>query len=153
MKILFVCKSNAERSQIAEILLNTYSIRHRASSTGANVDKEGTVGAPAGHIVSELMLSLGHSRILKVKRKQLTRKMVENADRVIVLLQDSEVRAFLPDYVRCNAKTVTWNVGFRSIPRSVYNSFPPHTYRYHLRMLKDIIRNVNNLVEELGDGE
>ena len=81
MKILFICRSNAERSQIAEILFNYHSKRHRAMSAGVNVEKENSAGLGAGRIVSELLLSNGHGGITKVKRKQLTEDMARRAEK------------------------------------------------------------------------
>ncbi len=45
MNVLFICRSNAERSQIAEILFNYHSKKHKAFSAGADVENEKTFGA------------------------------------------------------------------------------------------------------------
>ena len=55
MKVLFVCKNNAERSQIAEAIFNRLSRGSSASSAGVEVDKEGEAGLPPGRVATELL--------------------------------------------------------------------------------------------------
>ena len=45
MRILFICRSNAERSQVAEALFNAASRRHRAFSAGIMVEKDKAQGS------------------------------------------------------------------------------------------------------------
>lgn len=148
MRILFICRSNAERSQVAEALFNAASRRHRAFSAGIMVEKDKAQGQPPGRIMSELMLSMGRHEILRMRRKQLTRVMIRQADKVVVILGKKEIEEFLPAYVRQSPKTIVWDVGFMSL--QVYKSFPPSTYHYHLRWVDRIQQNVADLVEEIG---
>jgi len=154
MKILFICKSNAERSQMAEVLFNYrykgLRKRHSAMSAGTNVDLEKTHGHGAGYIVSELLLSMGHDQIMDARRKQLTERIARRADKIVVLLRKKEVDRFLPEYVKKSSKTIFWDVGFRNVTRRFYKKFPPPTYEQHLETLGVIISNMDRLVRELG---
>jgi protein-tyrosine-phosphatase len=147
MRVLFICRSNAERSQIAEALFNGLSKKNRASSAGIAVENEGRSGWPPGRVATELMMDLGYD-IQKGKRRQLTKKLFDEADMVIVILSSSEVRKFLPSYVAESPKTRVWT-SMRA-PMRIYTSFPPYTYSYHIRMLGDILHRVERLVEGIG---
>ena len=146
MKVLFICRSNAERSIIAETLFNSFSKKHKASSAGADVTAQRREGSPPGRVISELMLSMGHD-VLQMKSRQLTPKMVKEADKVVVILSKSEVRKYLPGYVKNSRKTIFWTV--KLTPHSIYATFPPRTYNYHLRWLDLIHANVRKLVREM----
>src|SRR5208283_761320 len=109
MKVLFICRSNAERSQVAAAFFNRLSKRNRAVSAGTSVEQEGAVGQPAGRIVTELMLDIGYD-LQKVKRKQLTPKLAKSADIIIVTLSDSDIKERLPDYVKHSPKSRFWDL-------------------------------------------
>jgi protein-tyrosine-phosphatase len=147
MRVLFVCKSNAERSQIAEALFNRLSRKSRASSAGIEVDNEGSAGLPPGRIATELMLGWGHD-MRKRKRKQLTRRLFDAADIVVVVLSRGEIMKLLPEYAALSPKTRFWTD--RLMPRSIYASYPPRTYAYHISVLRSIDRRVRALVRETG---
>jgi protein-tyrosine-phosphatase len=147
MKVLFVCKNNAERSQIAEAIFNRLSRGSSASSAGVEVDKEGEAGLPPGRVATELMLGWGYD-LLKKKRKQLTRRLFDRADIVVVILSSGEIRKLLPRYAALSPKTRFWVD--RLAPKSIYTSYPPHTYSYHINGLRRIYRRVMALVKETG---
>ena len=147
MKVLFICKSNAERSQIAEALFNRLSKKSRASSAGIEVDNEGGAGLPPGRIATELMLGWGYD-MLKMKRKQLTRKLFDAADIAVVILSSGEIDRLLPKYAASSSKTRFWVL--RLAPRSVYASYLPPTYAYHINGLRSIYGRVRTLVRETG---
>ena len=149
MKVLFICKSNAERSQVAEVLFNHFSKKHTALSAGTNVKKENGIGESPGFVMSEILLGMGHSKILKKKRKQVTKKMIDAVDMVIVILMSNDVKKLVPSYIKDSKKTVYWQIGFRKFPSKLYASFPPYTYSYHLNMVKDINHKVTALAKNL----
>lgn len=147
MRILFICWSNAERSQVAEVLFNFYSKKNRAFSAGINVKHENTVGEPAGMIMTELMLGMGRTEINRKRRKQLTDSMAKKADRIFVTLREGEHK-LLPDYIKTSPKTAYWKLSDFSL--SVYKSFPPYTYEYHTQWIFEIEQLVKKLVKEIG---
>lgn len=155
MKILFVCRSNAERSQVAALLFNSITKKHTASSAGVNVAAEGSEGWGVGRIVTEIMLSMGYHEIEKARRTQLTKKMIDNADMVIMIMGEDEMATYLPDNLRRtihdgNMKIRFWGPGFVSNPTGAYSSFPPPTYIHHTKMVANLRKMVGELVKDIG---
>jgi protein-tyrosine-phosphatase len=147
MKVLFICRSNAERSQVAAAFFNRLSKKNKAVSAGTSVEQEHAIGQPAGRIVTELMLDIGYD-LQKKKRKQLTPKLAKSADIIVVTLSDSDIDERLPNYVKHSPKTRFWNLKFHP-PRHVYTQFPPRTYDYHIELVMRIGDNVKKLVTEI----
>lgn len=108
MKILFVCKSNFGRSQIAEALFNDKSKKHIAKSAGT---EDGRV---IGHKLSDFLehanLFLCMDEIgLDIKNKYsklLTEDMLNDADRVYVMAEKETWPAFLKE----SSKVIFWKV-------------------------------------------
>lgn len=103
MKILFVCKGNAGRSQIAIGLFNSLSKKHKAVSSG-------TVAKSAGQKMSErspqnvqMMKEIGID-ISNQKCKKLTKKMADSADKIIVLCRKNS----WPPYLLKSGKVTYW---------------------------------------------
>jgi arsenate reductase len=109
MKILFVCKGNHGRSQIAEAIFNNISGgKHIATSAGTKVtteekDRDGhKVSAP---LIIEVMKELGIDVSEKI-RNQLTPEMVEKADKIVVMAQPETI----PEYLKQSKKAIYWEV-------------------------------------------
>ena len=111
MKVLFVCNANMGRSQVAEALFNQLS-GEPARSAGTLADEivERTnpssrrlkdVGSSAITYMSEQGVDVSESL-----REQLTPKMVQEADKVIVMADDDN----WPDYLRNSDKIVVWTI-------------------------------------------
>jgi len=136
MKVLFVCKDNIGRSQMAEAFFNKFSKRNRAVSCGTNV--KGWEGAKLGdykfHVVrcmKEAGISVG-----KQRSKQVTRKMFSSAQKVIAMAGWQN----LPAYVRRSKKVTFWRI--KDIRSASYEK---------TRKTRDVIRaRVKALVTELG---
>ncbi len=105
--VLFVCKSNAARSQMAEAFLAHYSPAHVGMSAGLRTARRGKVGFPVPWQVAEKMERVG-IRMDRMRRKQLRRAMVEKADRVIVIMTPGQIRALLPKYLARSEKVTFW---------------------------------------------
>jgi arsenate reductase len=107
MNILFVCKGNVGRSQIAEALFVELSPEeHAVSSAGTDVSAEGQkLGdfEPA-QVVIDSLKEIG-VEVSQKARNQLTPEMVEHADRIIVMTQEN-----IPEYLRDNPKAIPWEV-------------------------------------------
>ena len=147
MDVLFICRKNAERSQMAEILFNRQSKNSMALSAGTEV-KSSELQHPPGRIISELMLNLGYDEVVGKQRKRLTRRMAGNADIIVILLSRREIAASLPKYVRKIKNIVYWDVGY--MPGRIYSAYPPPTYLYHARQLFRIEALVEDLVRKIG---
>ena len=138
MKVLFVCRYNAVRSQIAEAIFNSISKRNRAYSAGVNVRSAGTEGMPVPEETAALMKGYDLS---KAKRKQLTSEMAESMDRIIVLIPKEE-QNILPDYIKNSTETIYWpmeHIGVAQREQEEQSS--------RVRHIKD---KVTALVKEIG---
>lgn len=108
MKVLFICKSNAARSQMAEAFLDHYSRKHTVESAGLRTAHRRKVGYPVPRQVAEKMERIGIP-MDRYRRKQLRRSMVADADVVIVVMTPGQVRALLPKYVGRSGKVTYWS--------------------------------------------
>ncbi len=108
MKVLFICKSNAARSQMAEAFFNNSSKTNKAISAGLKTAHRKKVGYPVPRQISEKMSRVGID-MSKYKRKQLTQKMVNGSDKVIVIMTKGQIRALLPQFVKKSDKVVYWD--------------------------------------------
>jgi len=103
MKVLFVCRANVGRSQMAMEFFNRFSKKNHAFSAGTVVGD--TEGKNLDEKVMNGMAELGYD-LSKNTRKQLTLQMVEEADKIFVMAQKETI----PDYLKNSKKTVYWNV-------------------------------------------
>jgi len=105
MKILFVCKANSGRSQLAEAIFNKLSKgKHQAASAGTkvireDVNREGTKISDPNIIA--VMKEIGVDVSGNV-RNQVTPEMLEKVDKVVILAEPE----FVPEYLRQNKKSI-----------------------------------------------
>ena len=111
MKILFICKNNQFRSQMAAAIYNQITRTEDADSAGTYV---GSADVPEGTIIEgyfrtpdffELMEENGMN-IRSNRTKKLLPEMIENANIVVSIVQEP----FIPDFLRNNEKVVWWEV-------------------------------------------
>ncbi|MGC2788776.1 MAG: low molecular weight phosphatase family protein [Thermoplasmata archaeon] len=138
MKVLFICKSNAARSQMAEAFLRHYSRKHTAESAGLRTARRRKVGYPVPRQVAEKMVRIG-IRMDRYRRKQLSRRMVTDADRVIVVMTPGQTRALLPKYVARSGKVAYWS-----------DVKDPRNDSERVRARDQLRRKVRDLVRQLG---
>ena len=110
MKILFVCKGNWFRSQMAEAVYNKLTQSNDASSAGTYA---GAPDEPEGQKLTDLLpqdffhvmqshgLDLCHK-----KTKKLVPEMLKNADLVVSMAEEP----FIPDFLRTSPKVIWWDV-------------------------------------------
>jgi len=111
MKVLFLCRMNKFRSPIAEALFNQIYPEHKATSAGSKEADEGDI-IPGRTIEA---LSEEGIDVSSQKSKIVTKEMVEDADKVIVLCE----KKFCPDFVLESKKVEHWFVrdpGFDGVP-------------------------------------
>ncbi len=115
MKILFVCRGNVGRSQMAEaIFKKMVGDKHVAVSAGVEAmggdgtDLDGMLlrdRATSEHTISvlkEIGIDVSNNYI-----KRLTPLMVQDADKVVVILKPEAV----PEFLRTSEKVVFWDIG------------------------------------------
>jgi arsenate reductase (thioredoxin) len=131
MKILFICKKDVGRSQMASAFFNKLSKKNKSIDAGTSVgDEEGT---RVNDLVIGCMKELGHDMAEKVQH-QLTSKMVKWADKIIVLTEKEN----LPDYVDTK-KVIFWKI----------EDAVDKSYEFHCKIRDEIKCRVENLVKEI----
>lgn len=109
MNVLFVCRANTGRSQVAEALFNKYSSgQNRATSAGTlinNKEHPRVADRPNIEPLLKAMNDMGLD-ISNNLRKELTPNMVNVADRIIVMAEPETI----PDFLKNNDKVVYWEV-------------------------------------------
>jgi len=133
MKLLFVCKWNAGRSQMAESFAKELLKGHEISSAGTHA-KWGIVKSLPGH-VKKAVKEAGYSTKGQY-RKQLTQKMVEEADKVFMITKKSD----WPYYVKNSPKVLFWD-----IPDPWWRK-----YEFHVKIRDDILELIENLKKQIG---
>src|SRR3989338_1166363 len=103
MNILCVCRHNSGRSQMAAGFFNALATHYRVKSAGTHA--ESLIGTPLPEYVVKSMSAVGVD-ISKYPRTQLTQKMVEEADVVIMITAKED----WPEYVKDSPKVVFWDV-------------------------------------------
>lgn len=107
MKVLFVCRANTGRSQVAEELYNMETSTKDASSAGTIVNdgiktiEEKPNVAP----LIDTMIAYGID-ISKNKRKQLNIRDLDMYDKVIVMAEPENI----PDWLRNHPKFEYWEI-------------------------------------------
>ncbi len=107
MKVLFVCQGNINRSQMAGALFKSMMPEAIVTTAGVAADHAGETLDEVSERGISVMKELGYD-ISKNSVSQLTEKMVEDADKVILMgeLPDSVAPAYLSN----SPKLETWDV-------------------------------------------
>jgi len=108
MKVLFICKSNFGRSQIAETIFNMTSKNHQATSAGTERGK--VTGHKLKDFPEHSNLFVCMSEIgLNIEEniaKLLSPKMIMRADIIIVMAE----KETWPNYLKNSDKVVFWQI-------------------------------------------
>jgi protein-tyrosine-phosphatase len=137
MKILFICKSNQFRSQMAASLYNKMTGGNEASSAGTHV---GSDDEPEGIVIETRYLTPDFFELMEEKgmyiRDNRTRKllpeMVEEADIVVSMAEEP----FVPDFLSDNKKVLHWNV---NNPVFATREISESTYLQIEKLVKELI--------------
>ena len=105
MKILFVCRANVARSQMAEEFFNGMSKKNKAVSAGVEVKERGKMIGEISPVCVESMLEEGIN-IERKKPRQIKFKEVKNADVVVLITKEGEI----PDYVNKAKRLIFWDI-------------------------------------------
>jgi arsenate reductase len=125
MKVLFICRANAGRSQMAEAFYNALTNTNDASSAGVDLKNSVKGDDPSmPELVVEVMRERGID-VSQKRRKYLTLDMVDTADRVVAIGENYE----LPEYARTSPKLLRWT----DIPDAVRTPIEFH------RLVRDMV--------------
>ena len=136
MKVLFVCKGNVGRSQMAEAIFNSLA-EGKAISSSCGVDPkdaEGTRVGERGPLVARCMKEIG-LYISDNVSKAITKDMFDTADLVVSMVDKSA----LPEYAQNSDKVTFWKIE------------NPHFLDYdgNVKVRDTIYKNVAELVEKI----
>lgn len=140
MRILFVCRANMFRSQIAGAFFKKFCDKHEVESVGTLVNKEEGQKLKERNekevkliikVMKEVGIDIGENKI-----KQITLEMVEWADKIICMAQKETI----PDYLTESNKVICWDV-----KDAVHGS----DYEFFVKSRDKIERLVKGLVKEI----
>ena len=109
MKVLFICRANWHRSQIAEAVYNKLTDSDDAISAGTYIDVPGQPGDKIiGHMPEDFFRVMeSHGMDLREKiSKKLTLEMLKGADVAISMAEEP----YVPDFLRVDPKVIWWDV-------------------------------------------
>ena len=135
MKVLFICRGNVGRSQIAEAIFNSLSRgKHEAISAGTQVyENEGQrIGDKISAIHVIAVLNEIGMDVKDNTRTQLTEDMIKNASIVVSMAEMDTLPDFLKDY----SKTVYWDL---SDPFEQSLDFTRETRNQIAELIKDLL--------------
>jgi protein-tyrosine-phosphatase len=114
MKILFICRGNVGRSQIAEAVFDKITEgKHEVTSAGtwvydkAGISKDGQLlkDLPGAEKIIVTLSNIGIN-VSENKRTQLTPEMLSDADKVVVMAESHTI----PDYLKNRKDAIYWEV-------------------------------------------
>ena len=94
MKVLFVCKGNVGRSQLAEGIFNSLTKKHRAISAGTIAKNKGKLVKSVSIKNVKVLKEIGID-ISKKKVKKLNKQMTDHLGKIIVFCD----RRTWPDFL------------------------------------------------------
>ncbi len=136
MKVLFVCKWNAGRSQMAEAFYNKYSKINVAISAGTHAEKyKGLKLSGFALPVIKCMKEVGFDLADK-SPTQLTPQLVDAADYIYAMVDRMDV----PDYLLNSNKVIFWDI----------DDAGGKDYVFHIKIRNQIEGLVRDLVRKIG---
>lgn len=110
MKVLFICRGNVGRSQMAEALLKkSVDDSYEVISAGTQLSgPEQPIGelSPAIDNVIEVMREEGVDISGNI-RNQVTKEMADSADKIVLVVDERDP---IPEYLVNNPKVIKWDV-------------------------------------------
>ena len=120
MKVLFICKGNWYRSQMAEEIYNRLTKSQDASSAGTYC---GAPDEPEGQKLKDLFISTYFFDAMEERgfdvrdkmTKSLEPEMLDRFDTVVCMAEEP----FIPEYLKTNPKIIWWEIENRADSREI----------------------------------
>lgn len=140
-KVLFICKGNWFRSQMAAAMYNKMTSTQNADSVGTYV---GAVGEPEGQVLSNLFKKHHFFDVLEKNgmylrnntTKHLKQSMLDAHDIVVSMAEEP----FIPDFLKNDKKVIWWNV---QNPTSEDRTVVEETYKKIEALVTNLIAKSN----------
>ena len=113
MKVLFVCKFNVGRSQMAEAFFNRLSKRNPATSCGVDPYYVKHYNAKVANYPKSKVIKVMMKRGIDVsgnRIKMVNKRMVEDTDIVIAIMSKNRAMKDLPKYILNSPKFRLWQI-------------------------------------------
>ena len=120
--ILFVCKGNKYRSQIAEAIFNSMTAEHHAISASGAKPAQKVSGDAIRLLKKVYNIDMGRQ-----KSKRLTKSMLDNASKIIILCDPKDCILIPKNY-----KTEHWNIPKITIPIGVKASLDSTKNKFNI---------------------
>ncbi len=138
MKVLFICKGNYVRSQMAEAIYNKMTNSHDATSAGTY---PGAVDEPEGQVLSDLFANDSpfmrimdeHGMNIRNKRTvRLTPKILKDVDIAVSMAEEP----FIPDFLKNDKRVIWWDI---DNPKEASEDFVRETYQKLTGLINGLI--------------
>lgn len=134
MKILFVCKGNIARSQIAEALSKKY-YDFNSISAGTKLSNP-----ELGEMIKNIPLTENLFIVMNEegidfsdkKRKEVTKEMINDVDKIIIMAEEETI----PEFLKNNKKVIYWKI---EDPRGK----SLEEWRKLVKQLKELLKTLN----------
>jgi arsenate reductase (thioredoxin) len=139
MKVLFLCRENVGRSQVAEGLFNHLAqekgLKHEATSAGTNASDYDHFGKPLRQLVVDTLQECDVDYSTKVSH-QLDEALTKDKDKIIMLAEAE----LLPPYLKNDKRVEVWQVP----------DMKDQDMEFHRKTRQQIQEKVEKLLESLG---
>lgn len=139
MKVLFICKNNQFRSQMAMALYNKITNSSNAFSAGTYV---GAHDAPDGAFIKNFFKKDDFFQVMEEKglllrnniMKKLSLELMSEADVIVSMAEEP----FIPNFLKNSKNVIWWEV---ENPTFVDRDMAKKTYSQIYKLVEDLIEN------------